>query len=269
MKPLLVFQSDFTYAEGAVGAMYGVVKTVDPSIEIMEITHNIPKFDIWSASFRLYQVIPFWPDNTIFVSVVDPTVGSDRKACVALLKNGQMIVTPDNKTLSHVDKWIGIEKFVEIDPKFKFKSAYRTSVFHGRDIFGYVGALLASGQETLESIGKEYKDIQKFELTEPYFANDRIMGTIENVDPNFGNVWSNIPDSMAKEIGLTKGDHITVCIYHDKKLRLKQHIRYGANYASVDLYQPILYVNELEKLSLALNQGHFAHEYNVGQGQSW
>ena len=103
MKPIIVLQTDFTYKEGAVAAMKGVIKTIDPSLEIIDLTHEIPQFDIWSASFRLYQVIHFWPKGTIFVSVVDPGVGSSRKACVAFTKSGHVIVTPDNKTLTQLD----------------------------------------------------------------------------------------------------------------------------------------------------------------------
>lgn len=269
MKPCLVFQSDFTYKEGAVAAMYGVVKQVDPSLEIHDLTHEIPQFDIWSASFRLHQVMTFWPKGTIFVSVVDPGVGTTRKACVAVTKSGHLIVTPDNKTLTHVDHFIGLEKVIEIDPQFKFKSQYQSSVFHGRDIFGYVAALLASGQESLDSIGKEYSDIQRFDLPEATVENGILNGILEIQDPNFGNVWTNIPYKQAIEAGYQTGDRIEVCIYHNHHLHLKQHLHFGSTFGSVDLYEPILYINELECLALALNQSHFAHQYNCGQGPDW
>ena len=108
MKPILVFQTDFTYKESAVSAMYGVVKSVDREVEIIDGTHEIPQYDTWSASFRLYQPMNFWPEGTIFVSVVDPGVGTPRKACVAKTANGYYIVTPDNGSLTHVKAWIGI-----------------------------------------------------------------------------------------------------------------------------------------------------------------
>ena len=99
-KPILVFQTDFTYKEGAVCAMYGVVKSVDRSLEIFDGTHEIPHFDIWSASYRLNQSMRFWPKGTIFVSVVDPGVGTSRRACVAKTCDGYIVVTPDNVTLT-------------------------------------------------------------------------------------------------------------------------------------------------------------------------
>ncbi|MBG0770976.1 MAG: SAM-dependent chlorinase/fluorinase, partial [Anaerolineaceae bacterium] len=108
MKPILVYQTDFTYAEGAVCAMYGVVKSVDRELEIIDGTHEIPKFDTWSASYRLYQSMAFWPKGTIFVSVVDPGVGTPRKACVAQTADGYTVVTPDNGSLTHLKAWVGI-----------------------------------------------------------------------------------------------------------------------------------------------------------------
>ena len=96
MKPILVFQTDFTYKEGAVSSMYGVVKCVDRELEIMDGTHELPQYDTWSASYRLFQSLPFWPEGTIYVSVVDPGVGTSRRACVAKTKDGHYVVSPDN-----------------------------------------------------------------------------------------------------------------------------------------------------------------------------
>ena len=109
MKPILVFQTDFTYKEGAVSSMYGVVKCVDRELEIMDGTHELPQYDTWSASYRLYQSLPFWPEGTIYVSVVDPGVGTSRRACVAKTKSGHYVVSPDNGSLTHVKRFIGIE----------------------------------------------------------------------------------------------------------------------------------------------------------------
>ncbi len=115
MKPILVFQTDFTYKEGAVCAMYGVVKSVDRELEIIDGTHEIPKFDTWSASYRLYQSMQFWPKGTIFVSVVDPGVGTIRRASVALTNDGYYVVTPDNGSLTHLKHYVGIQEVREID----------------------------------------------------------------------------------------------------------------------------------------------------------
>ena len=135
MKPILVFQTDFTYKEGAVSSMYGVVKTVDRELEIMDGTHELPQYDTWSASYRLYQSLQFWPEGTIYVSVVDPGVGTSRRACVAKTVDGYYIVTPDNGSLTHVKRLIGIEAVREIDEsvnRLRGKGTEDVAIFHGK-----------------------------------------------------------------------------------------------------------------------------------------
>ena len=102
MNKLLVFQSDFGLVDGAVSAMHGVANTVDDNIKIQDLTHDIPPYSIWDASYRLFQTIEYWPKGTVFVSVVDPGVGSSRRSVVAEIVGGQYIVTPDNGTLTHI-----------------------------------------------------------------------------------------------------------------------------------------------------------------------
>lgn len=269
MKPIIVLQTDFTYKEGAVAAMKGVIKTVDPSLEIIDLTHEIPQFDIWSASFRLHQVIHFWPQGTLFVTVVDPGVGSSRKACVALTHSGHIIVTPDNQTLTHVEKYIGFKEIIEIDPKYKYDSGFKSSIFHGRDIFGYVAALLASGQLKLKDVGQVYTDIQRFDLKDPYELKQEIFGIIEIVDPNFGNAWSNISYKYLELKGIHKGDQLKIEIHYEDTLYYQGTHTLGSNFSEVELYEASLYINELENLAIALNQASFIETYTIGYGLSW
>ena len=96
----LVLQTDFGLKDGAVSAMKGVSFAVDSNIKLFDLTHEIPAYDIWEAAYRLHQTAPYWPQGTVFVSVVDPGVGTERKSIVAKSKNGQYFVTPDNGTLT-------------------------------------------------------------------------------------------------------------------------------------------------------------------------
>ena len=95
MKPLIL-QSDFGTADGAVSAMYGVAYGVNQDLNISDLTHEIPQYDIWEASYRLIQTVSYWQKGSVFVSVVDPGVGSTRRSIVVRTKTGQYIVTPDN-----------------------------------------------------------------------------------------------------------------------------------------------------------------------------
>ena len=113
MKPCIVMQTDFGVGGG--GAMYGVCKTIDPELQIYDLSHVIPKFNVEKASASLRNVMPFWPKGTIFVSVVDPGVGTARKASVAHTCNGYYVVTPDNGSLTYIKQEFGIDAIREID----------------------------------------------------------------------------------------------------------------------------------------------------------
>ena len=114
MKKTLVLQSDFGLVDGAVSAMEGVAFRVDDSLRIRNLTHDITAYNIFEASYRLFQTVEYWSEGTVFVSVVDPGVGSQRKSVVALTNAGHYIVTPDNGTLTHIKKYMGIKAVREI-----------------------------------------------------------------------------------------------------------------------------------------------------------
>ena len=116
---ILVFQSDYGLFKGAVSQMYGTSLKVDPELKLHNITHNIPQFNIWEASYSLYQSCYAWPEGTVFVSVVDPGVGKCKNRVVALTKAGHYIVTPDNGTLTHIREHVGLVELREIDETVK------------------------------------------------------------------------------------------------------------------------------------------------------
>ena len=164
MKPCIVMQTDFGVGGG--GAMYGVCKTIDPELQIYDLSHVIPKFNVEKASASLRNVMPFWPKGTIFVSVVDPGVGTARKASVAHTCNGYYVVTPDNGSLTYIKQEFGIDAIREIDETVnRLKGTEKTSIFHGRDLFAYCAAKLAAGVIDFAGVGPEYPvdDIVTFE----------------------------------------------------------------------------------------------------------
>ena len=137
----LVFQSDFGEKDGAVASMRGVAYGVSPELKIFDLTHEIPTFDIWAAAYRLNQVASYWPEGTVFVSVVDPGVGTDRRSVVLKTKSGHYFVTPDNGTLTLVADELGIAGVREIDEAVnRLKNSEKSYTFHGRDVYAYTGA---------------------------------------------------------------------------------------------------------------------------------
>ena len=274
MKKMLVFQTDFTYKEGAVAAMYGVVKSVDEDIEIITATHEIPQYDTWSASYRLYQYIDFWPKGTVFVSVVDPGVGTSRKACVARTGNGYYIVTPDNGTLTHVDKYFGIAEVREIDEsinRLHREDNGAVSVFHGRDLFGYCAARFASGKISYEEVGPLYDTslIRRHEITEPVVREGYIEGMFEINDPNFGNLWTNIPLQDFLRAGFKMGDNIRTLIYHNGETVFDRVIPYYDSFGKAPDHSVMIYNNELNKMAMAEVVGNLCKDYNLNYGQEY
>lgn len=274
MKPLMVFQTDFTYKEGAVCSMYGVVKSVDRELEIMDGTHEIPQYDIWSASYRLYQSMKFWPEGTIFVSVVDPGVGTKRRACVAKTLDGYYVVTPDNGSLTHTKAWTGISEVREIDEsvnRLRGKNTEGVSIFHGRDLFGYCAAKLASGIISYEQVGPSYPvdEIVMRPILEPKLENGVVSGIFEINDPNFGNLWTNIPLELFTKAGFNYGDTLKVTIQHEQKPVFDDRLLFEKSFGYAKKGDTMIYNNELMRVSMAVCQGNFCEKFGLGFGGDW
>src|ERR1700749_5051359 len=151
---IVVFQSDFGLKDGAVSAMKGVANGVSPDLKLYDLTHEIPAYNIWEGAYRLEQTVHYWPAGTVFVSVVDPGVGTARKSVVLKTKSGQFIVTPDNGTLTLVAKSLGIAELREIDENVnRRKESFKSNTFHGRDVYSYTAARLAAGVIPYEQVG--------------------------------------------------------------------------------------------------------------------
>ena len=271
MKPL-VFQTDFGLVDGAVSAMYGVAYTVNPELKIHDLTHDITPFNIWEASYRLIQTINYWPEGTVFVSVVDPGVGSDRKSVVVKTRSGQYIVTPDNGTLTHVIRMDGVEAVREIDENVnRLPRSGESYTFHGRDVYAYTGARLASGIIDFDGAGPELPvdSLVSLPIVEPYLDGKAACGTIDVLDVRFGSLWTNIPRTLFLETGIRYGERVSITIENDTRCVYRNIILFGKSFADVYVGEALAYVNSLDCVAVAINQGSFARAYNVGTGNSW
>jgi len=272
MTKLLVFQSDFGLVDGAVAAMYGVALGVDTDIKVYDLTHNIPPFNIWEASYRLIQTVPYWPEGSVFVSVVDPGVGSSRKSVVAKTKQGQYIVSPDNGTLTHVKRLIGIEEVREIDEaKCRRENSENSYTFHGRDVYAYTGAQLASGKLSFEDVGNllSVERIVEFDDIPATLEDGVIKGSIDILDVRFGSLWTNISRTMFEELHIQPRDLVELSIYNGSVRIYQNRVTYGNTFADVNVGEIICYVNSMDHMAIAINQGNFAKAYNVGTQQPW
>lgn len=272
MNKLLVLQSDFGLVDGAVAAMIGVAHEVDMDLKIYNLTHGITPYNIWEASYRLFQSVQFWPKDTVFVSVVDPGVGSSRKSVVALTKGGHYIVTPDNGTLTHIKKFIGIESIREIEEsKHRRKESEYSHTFHGRDVYAYTGAKLSSSKISFDEVGEELSvdRIVEVEIGKVTKTEDSVKGNIDILDVRFGSLWTNITREDFLSVGFEYGDRIEVIIKNGSTLVYNNRIRFGKSFADVYVSEQIIYVNSLLRMALAINQGNFAKAYSIGTGIHW
>lgn len=204
--PYILFQTDFGVGGGA--SMYGMCKLVDARLRSGELSHTVPTFDVAEASRRLGRILPYWPEGTAFVSVVDPGVGTKRRACVAKTINGYYITTPDNGTLSDIYRSQGITEIREIDETVnRYPHTPKVSIFHGRDLFAYCAARLASGQISWEEVGPAYST-EEIVLLEDEAANKM----------QAANVYEHADSAMQGGIyaGASASKVIGVYTYHTK-----------------------------------------------------
>jgi len=268
---IVVFQSDFGVKDGAVSAMKGVAMSVSTGLKLFDLTHEIPAYNIWEAAYRLEQTVPYWPAGTVFVSVVDPGVGTERKSVVLKTVSGQFIVTPDNGTLTLIAASQGISEIRQIDESVnRRKNSGASYTFHGRDVYAYTAARLAAGLIRYDQVGPKLPPaVVEISYQKAVRENDRLKGTIPILDIQYGNVWTNIDASLFNSLGLKFGDRLQVDIYHGKERVYSGDMPYGQTFGAVEKGKPLAYLNSLLQLSFALNQGDFAKTYQVSSGSDW
>jgi S-adenosylmethionine hydrolase len=268
---ILVFQSDFGARDGAVAAMKGVAVSVSAELKIFDLTNEITPYDIWEAAYRLNQSATYWPAGTVFVSVVDPGVGSDRKSVVMKSRSGHYFVTPDNGTLTLVAETLGVEEVREIDESINRRNHSTDSyTFHGRDVYAYTGAKLAARLITFKEVGKKLpSEIKRISYEKATLKDRKISGSIDVLDIRYGNVWTNIPQSMLNGLELDYGDVVEVVIFHKGKMMFEGKIPFEKTFSAVPSGQPVAYLNSLLNFSIALNMANFAATYRIESGPDW
>ena len=270
-RTALVLQTDFGLKDGAVAAMEGVAFSVDHQLPIFSLTHEIPGYNIWEASYRLMQTIAYWPAGTVFVSVVDPGVGTDRKSVVVKTLTGQYIVTPDNGTLTLIADSVGIAEIRQIDEsKNRLKNSDDSYTFYGRDVYAYTGARLAAGIIGYADVGSlQTNEICRIAYQKALAAGATISGNIPVLDIQYGNVWTNIGVDLLKKQNINIGDTIQVQIYSGTALVFQGELPYVHTFGDVPEGKPLAYMNSLMQLSFALNMKSFATENKVSSGPEW
>ena len=261
MKPCIVLQSDFGISTGLPASMTAVISRLDPEIRIYDLCHEIREYDIRQAGSTLASTWPYWAEGTIFVSVVDPGVGTARKSCVALLDNGSYVVTPDNGTLSYLFEHILAVR--EIDEKVnRLPGSNNHHTFHGRDVYAYTAARLASGIIDYAGVGPEYpvQEIVHFDLPKAEIIDGVAYGEVTGAHDHFGNVGISIPNEMIKEIGVEVGDFCHLSIVKEDTVLYESDMMFHHSFGWVATGEPILNECSNDYVELSINQGSFCEK---------
>ncbi len=265
-KNALVIQADFG---GAV--MQGIAYGVSKDLDIFYIRPLIDLYDIGQAARSFEYNAPAWPVGTVFVSVVDPGVGTVRKSVVLKTKSGHYFVSPDNGTLSNVAANMGIEAVREIDESVnRRKGTERSHTFHGRDVYSFTGARLAAGVIDFEGVGPLLEpEVVKLENPKPYIKGKSAFGVIYTAQGRLGNTASRIDMDTFDKLGIKEGETVAVTIRHKGKIVWQEDVPYVRTFGDVPLGEPLLFINSDYFLSMAINQGNFAATHNIENGPDW
>jgi hypothetical protein len=258
-RPTIVFMTDFGTANDAVAICKAVMLQIVPDVRIMDITHQVTPFSIEDGARFLAAVTPYYPENTVFVAVVDPGVGTSRKAIIAKSKKGQYFDLPDNGLITPVADRDGLEAAREITNRAWMIGAGISSTFHGRDIFSPSGAHLAAGEDwTLIGPEVDVKSLVRLNIAVSTIDAKGITGQVVALDDPFGNLLTDIPSDDFKQLGYKVGDKVTVKI--DGK---PYTMPYAKTFMDVPVGQMLLYVTSRERIGFALNERDFSKAYKI------
>src|ERR1700722_19398993 len=257
--PTVVFMTDFGTVDDSVALCKGVMYSVAPELRIVDLTHQVTPFSILDGARFLYGATPYFQPGTVFVVVIDPGVGSARKAVVVKSKRGQYFVLPDNGLMTLVQDRDGIESAREITNHDWMIGAALSSTFHGRDIFSPVGAHLAHGEDWTQ-VGPEIpvNKLIRLDVAPSRLDDKGLSGEVIATDGPFGNLVTNISgeDFLKLDYGHGQNVHITVG-------KTEINVPFVRTFSDVALKKPLLYIDSRGHVGLAVNQGSFAATYGI------
>ena len=254
------FMTDFDVKDDAVGICKAVMDGVAPGVRIIDITHQSEPYNIAAGARFLAGSAPYFPRDAVFVVVIDPGVGSTRKAIIAKSKLGQFFVLPDNGLLTLVQDRDGLEAAREItNPAWMIGSGI-SSTFHGRDIFSPAGAHLARGDDwTQAGPALDVAKLVRLDLKRATIDAAGLHGDVIGTDGPFGNLVLNVPAELFRELGYKLGDTVPV------ELAGKHYaFPFVKTFSDVPVGKELFYIDSRGRLSLGINQRNFAETYKVG-----
>jgi S-adenosylmethionine hydrolase len=253
------FMTDFDVRDDAVGICKAVMNGVAPGVQIIDITHEATPYDIAQGARFLAGSAPYFANDAVFVVVIDPTVGSTRKAIIARSKKGQFFVLPDNGLLTLVQDRDGIDAVREITNPEWMIGAKTSSTFHGRDIFSPAGAHLARGDDwTTAGPVVDVAKLVRLDIRTATVDEAGLHGEVIGTDGPFGNLVLNVPAESFAKLGYKLGDVVPV------QLGGKAYeMPFVKTFSDVTVGKPLMYIDSRGRLSLGINQRNFAETYGI------
>lgn len=247
---LISLTTDFGLRDPYVAEMKAVILGLSPESKIIDISHEIERFNVAMGSYTLASASPYFPKGTIHVVVIDPGVGTLREAILIRTRSGYY-VGPDNGVLFQAAENQGIKNIYRIEnPKFMLSRISKT--FHGRDIFAPAAAYLAKGIPA-EKFGPETTDIVKPEFAKVIKINNEMIGAVLHID-RFGNIITNFTERKLRSMGIERKVKIRL---RDTDLELQLCEAYG----EADSQQPHAIIGSHNFLEISINQGDAAKKF--------
>jgi hypothetical protein len=254
--PTLVFMTDFGQRDDSIAICKGVMLGLEPRLRIIDLSHDVEPYSVLDGARFLAGVAPYYPAGTVFVGVIDPGVGSERRALVVKTKRGQFFVVPDNGLLTLVERQEGIAEVRAItNPAWHLRL---TSTFHGRDVFAPVGARLARGDDWTQ-VGAPVTDWARLNIPEAQVTETGVSGTVLAIEHPFGNLVTNVDGEVLARLGYQRGDTARVSFGKGRELR----VPFVSTFSDVPVGKPLMYVDSRGRLAFAVNQGSFAQAQGV------
>ena len=257
-RPVIAILSDFGYSDGALATMKAVILSINPDVQLVDISHDITPYDIREGAFVLYRCHSYFPDGTIFLCVVDPGVGSSRLPII-LSTERFTYVAPDNGLLSHVLPQSGHSRIYHLsDPAYRLDRMSFT--FHGRDLFAPAAAYLSLGT-AVHQFGQELKDMVCFKSSPPRIVSRDSIETEVLFADSYGNAYSNIDEERFKDV-LTEGFYEIIIGGRSLEGLFKK----SNCYDDVEKGKELIYFGSSGFLELALREGSFMRSFPIKPG---
>jgi S-adenosylmethionine hydrolase len=256
-RPTIVFMTDFGTANDAVAICRAVMIGIVPDVRIMDITHQVTPFSIEEGARFLAGVTPYYPAGTVFLGVVDPGVGTSRKAVIVKSKKGQYFVVPDNGLVTPVADRDGVEGVREITNPAWMIGDKVSSTFHGRDIFSPAAAHLAAGEDWTLA-GPVVETLLRLTPATATVDAQGITGQVIGLDDPFGSLITDIQGDDFKKLGYALGEKVSVTIEQKSYA-----FPYQKTFMDVPVGESLLYIDSRGRVGLAANQGNFSKVYKI------